>query len=393
MVATRASTPASAALPPLALYVHFPWCVRKCPYCDFNSHALDGGQPPEARYLEALLADLDATREDNASRPITSVFLGGGTPSLFRPDTVARLIERLRERGLLEDAEITLEANPGTVERARFEGYRAAGVTRLSIGVQSFHDGALARLGRIHDGDDARRAIEAALAAGFAHVNADLMHGLPGQTSAEAIADLSMAVAAGVDHVSFYQLTIEPNTAFYRRPPRLPGEDTLAAIEDCGFERLERAGFERYEVSAWARTPRDRCRHNLNYWRFGDYLGIGAGAHGKLTRVDGDGRLRVTRTRRTRMPGDYLAPGGARPSAVASVDAAALPGEFMMNALRLVDGVEPALFEQRTGLPLATLQPIRDRLIEAELMRRDRLAATSRGFDLLNRVIAAFLAP
>ena len=371
--------------PPLALYAHVPWCVRKCPYCDFNSHAIDGALP-EREWLERLRADLDQEVSDDADRPLTSIFFGGGTPSLLAPATIAGALDAVRERfELAPDAEITLEANPGTVEAERFSGYLDAGVNRLSIGIQSFDDTALERLGRVHGGEEAQRALDTAFGAGFIRVNADLMHGLPGQTVRAALADIERALAAGVDHLSWYQLTIEPNTAFHNRPPLLPEEDTLADIEDAGFERLTKAGFERYEVSAWAQTDA-ASRHNLNYWRFGDYLGVGPGAHGKLTRGDG----RVERTRRTRVPRDWFASEAPERNA-ALVDTAALAGEFMMNVLRLTDGVPEALFEARTGLPLATIADALAAARADDLLHADRIAATPLGLRFLDRLVANFV--
>ena len=371
--------------PPLALYVHVPWCVRKCPYCDFNSHALDSALPEQA-WLERLRADLDLEVAAEAMRPLVSIFFGGGTPSLLAPRTIAGALQAVRERfDLAPDAEITLEANPGTVEANRFRGYFEAGVNRLSLGVQSFNDKALERLGRTHGSDDARRALELAFAAGFQRMNADLMHGLPGQTTHAALEDIERARAAGVDHISWYQLTIEPNTAFHKRPPQLPAEDTLGGIEKAGFRQLAAGGFQRYEISAWA-LPGCESRHNLNYWRFGDYLGVGPGAHGKLTGRDGT----VTRTRRTRVPRDWLGGEGPKRQA-ASIKADALPGEFMMNVLRLTGGVPEALFEARTGLPFGRIEaPLAAARAEG-LMETDRLAATPVGTRFLDRLVARFV--
>jgi len=293
------------ALPPLALYLHVPWCVRKCPYCDFNSHEAAAGLP-EAEYVTALLADLDhdlATLPDLVQgRAVSSVFIGGGTPSLFSAAAYERLFDGLRARlPFAADVEITLEANPGTVEQEKFRGYRALGINRLSIGVQSFAPDKLVALGRIHGRDEALHAAQAARAAGFDNFNLDLMHGLPGQTLEEALADIDQAIALGPTHLSWYQLTIEPNTVFYRDPPVLPEDDTLWAIQEAGQARLAAAGLQQYEVSAYAQAGRE-CRHNRNYWEFGDYLALGAGAHGKLTREGG-----VWRYQKTRLPRDYLA--------------------------------------------------------------------------------------
>jgi oxygen-independent coproporphyrinogen-3 oxidase len=323
-----------AALPPLALYVHIPWCVRKCPYCDFNSHERTGSLP-EAEYIQKLLLDLENLLPSVWGRRLTSVFIGGGTPSLFSPESIDALLSGVRARLPLEPgAEITLEANPGTVEAARFRGFRDAGVNRISIGVQSFDERMLKALGRIHSSGEARRAIDAALAS-FERVNVDLMYGLPGQDSAGAVSDIEQAVAAGAPHISAYQLTIEPNTVFFSRPPLLPPHDACADMQVLVENFLNEKQFEHYETSAFAR-PGQRCRHNLNYWQFGDYLGIGAGAHGKVSFPD-----RITRHERPKAPAAYLR-GDAMQEAV--VDPAQLPFEFMLNALRLVEGVASTLF-------------------------------------------------
>lgn len=382
--------PAGAAQdPPLSLYVHIPWCVRKCPYCDFNSHSVHADIDQHA-YVDALLADLDhecRRRELPAAR---SVFIGGGTPSLFEADAIARLLHGIEQRlGLDEDAEITLEANPGTVEAARFAGYRAAGVNRLSIGVQSLDDDRLAALGRIHDAAEARSAVAIARDAGFASINLDLMYGLPAQTVSAALDDLRALLALAPEHVSWYQLTVEPNTAFHHRPPAgLPDGDGLGDIMDAGQALLAEAGYRQYEVSAYARTGH-RCRHNLNYWAFGDYLGLGAGAHGKLTMADGT----VERTTKRRSPQAYLAE--IATGAVSSrhaVPADELPLEFMLNALRLNDGVPTGSFSARTGLAPAA---IRRPLVEARargLLDRDplRLRPTPLGQRFLNDLLGLF---
>jgi oxygen-independent coproporphyrinogen-3 oxidase len=288
--------------PPLSLYIHLPWCVAKCPYCDFNSHALDG-ELPEARYVDALLADLELELPRVWGRPVVSVFLGGGTPSLFSGDAIDRLLSGVRSRlSLAPNAEITMEANPGSVEHDRFEAYREAGVNRISLGIQSFDDGQLARLGRIHRSGEAERAIEAVRTAGFARFNLDLMWALPEQTTSQALADIERALGFGPSHLSHYQLTVEPNTVFAKHPPPLPGEDGVIEMQEACGERLERAGLRAYEISAWA-SPGEESMHNLNYWRFGDYLGIGAGAHGKIT-MPAEGR--VLRTRRKSHPRPYL---------------------------------------------------------------------------------------
>jgi oxygen-independent coproporphyrinogen-3 oxidase len=374
-----------ATLPPLALYVHIPWCVRKCPYCDFNSHERSG-ELPEAQYVEKLFADLEGLLPSVWGRRLGSVFIGGGTPSLFSPESIDRLLSGVRARLPLEpQAEITLEANPGTVEAARFGGFRAAGVNRISIGVQSFDERMLKALGRIHDGAEARRAIEAALAH-FDNVNIDLMYGLPGQSAEMARADLKSGLDFGVPHVSAYQLTIEPNTAFFSRPPPLPAHDACADMQLAAEQQLAEAGFEHYETSAFARPGR-RSRHNLNYWQFGDYLGIGAGAHGKLSFSD-----RVTRHSRLKQPRDFL----AADSTLAEekiVPARELPFEFMLNALRLVEGFEVRLFSERTGLALASVEPALREAENAGLLERDwqRIQPTERGQRFLNELLERFL--
>ncbi len=340
--------------PPLALYIHFPWCVRKCPYCDFNSHA-SGDGPPEKDYVSALLQDLaqDLTGAVTA-RPLVSIFMGGGTPSLFSGGAIARLLHGVRVLAeLAPDAEITLEANPGTADAANFAAYRAAGVNRLSIGIQSLDSEKLLSLGRIHDPHQARAALRLARAAGYDNVNLDLMYALPGQTLVDASSDLEAAIALGPEHVSYYQLTLEPNTPFHRSPPPLPDDDLAADMHDQGLEMLVAADYVEYEVSAHARPGR-RCRHNLNYWTFGDYLGIGAGAHAKLTDAATGA---VERTAKLRHPEDYLAAAqsGRFLSSRRALDADDLILEFALFALRLNEGFDPALFEERTGLPVACL--------------------------------------
>jgi len=372
------------ALPPLALYIHIPWCVRKCPYCDFNSHERTGILP-EAEYLNRLMLDVEGALPSVWGRRVMSIFIGGGTPSLFSPQSIDALLSGVRARLALDpQAEITLEANPGTVEAARFRGFRGAGVNRISIGVQSFDERMLGALGRIHSADEARRAIDAALAS-FDNVNIDLMYALPGQTPAMARADLDAALRFGLPHVSAYQLTLEPNTVFWSKPPALPEHDVAADMQLVAEEELGAAGYEHYETSAFARPGR-RCRHNLNYWQFGDYLGIGAGAHGKLSFPD-----RVTRHARAKQPNEYMKPDARVEESV--VPAAELPFEFMLNALRLVGGFDVALFSERTGLPF---QIVQSRLEDAEkrgLVARDwkRIQPTERGRRFLNDLLEAFL--
>jgi oxygen-independent coproporphyrinogen-3 oxidase len=372
-----------AALPPLALYVHIPWCVRKCPYCDFNSHERTGALP-EKEYLASLFRDIENHLPAVWGRRIVSIFIGGGTPSLFSPESVDALLSGVRSRLQVEPhAEITLEANPGTVEAARFRGFRDAGVNRISIGVQSFDDRMLARLGRIHSAAEARKAVEAALAS-FDNVNLDLMYALPGQTAAMARADLEQAIACGAPHLSAYQLTIEPNTVFYSRPPELPEHDAAADMQLAAEEALGAAGYEHYETSAFAR-PGQRCRHNLNYWEFGDYLGIGAGAHGKISFPD-----RVTRHERAKQPREYMETGN---SVEKTVPLAELPFEFMLNALRLVEGFDVPLFAERTGLPLSVIEAELNGAESRGLLARDwkRIRPTERGQRFLNELLEEFL--
>lgn len=375
---------------PLSLYVHIPWCVRKCPYCDFNSHELHG-ELPAAAYVQALLRDLDASVEARLP-PLQSVFIGGGTPSLLPGEDMARLLDGIRDRlALVADAEITLEANPGTVEAGRFHDYYSAGINRLSLGVQSFDNAQLARLGRIHDAAEAARAIAIAVQSGFDNFNIDLMFGLPQQSIDAALADLERAIAFEPTHISWYQLTIEPNTVFYKRPPLLPDDDRLWDMQQAGRALLKGAGYVQYEVSAYARADR-QCRHNLNYWRFGDYLGIGAGAHGKLTDVEA-GTIR--RQARHRLPQAYLHKAGSNAviadQRLLSEDDAVF--EFMLNALRLTAGVPLSLFERHTGLAAGILQPALTAAQESRLLRRsvNRLQPSAHGRRFLNDLIAQFL--
>ncbi len=380
--------------PPRSLYVHLPWCLQKCPYCDFNSHARR--RPvPETAYVDALLADLQADLAGLPLAPLVSIFFGGGTPSLFSPAAIGRLLEGIAERSpLAAEAEITLEANPGAADAARFAGYRAAGVNRLSIGVQSFDDGALRRLGRIHDGAAARAAAEAATTAGFTRLNLDLMYALPGQSVAAALEDVRLGMALTGDHLSHYQLTLEPGTPFATSPPAdLPAEQTLADMQAEAESLLAGGGFAHYEVSAWAR-PGGASRHNLNYWQFGDYLGIGAGAHGKLTRPEG-----IYRLAKPTHPQHYLLAAAnwrtrgeplALPTPVAP---AARTFEFLLNALRLADGVPLALFTARTGLTAAALEPVRTQAVADGLLEPApaRLQPTPLGRRFLNDLLTRFL--
>lgn len=373
---------------PQSLYIHIPWCVRKCPYCDFNSHALRGAID-EAGYVRHLLADL---AHDLDPRPIESIFIGGGTPSLFSAAAIAALLDGInRQSPLPENCEITLEANPGTFEQAKFADYRAAGVNRLSIGVQSFDAAQLHALGRIHNRDEAIRAVAIAEQAGFQRINLDLMFALPGQDVAGALADLRQATALAPEHISWYQLTLEPNTAFYANPPALPDTDTQIDIFEAGSAYLTAHGYRQYETSAW--RAGEPCRHNLNYWQYGDYLGIGAGAHGKQTR----GGV-ITRSSKYRAPGAYQKAAGADGNPYRdqrfTVPRDEQPFEFMMNALRLKDGVPTAYLHERSALTLADLRPTLDRLIAQGLIDpaiEQRLKTTERGFALLNNVLDAFL--
>jgi putative oxygen-independent coproporphyrinogen III oxidase len=385
----RPGTVTLAALPPLSLYVHLPWCLKKCPYCDFNSHE-QLGTVPEARYLDALVADLEAALPQVWGRRVSSVFIGGGTPSLFSPAGIDRLLADIRARLPLEPGcEVTLEANPGTFERERFRAFRAAGVTRLSVGVQSFDDAALRAIGRVHDAAQARAAVEEAAAA-FETWNLDLMYALPGQTLAALDADLDAALAFAPPHLSVYHLTLEPNTWFARHPPALPSEDLAAEMLDHITERTAAAGLARYEVSAYARAGH-RCVHNLNYWQFGDYLGIGAGAHGKLSFIP----ERIVRQTRWREPQTYMARAleGNAVSSETPVDAAQLPFEFMLNALRLRDGFDLSLFAERTGQGTAAIAEALRRAAAEGLIEHahGRVRPTARGFDFLSELQQRFL--
>ncbi|MBI5936505.1 MAG: oxygen-independent coproporphyrinogen III oxidase-like protein [Betaproteobacteria bacterium] len=376
------------APPPLTLYIHIPWCVRKCPYCDFNSHGLRADLP-EAAYVEALTRDLEFALPSIWGRPIEAVFFGGGTPSLFSPEAIDAILTQVRTLTRLNPlAEITLEANPGTFERERFKGFRDAGVNRLSLGIQSFSDAHLHALGRIHSAAEAIHAAESAIAL-FDSVNLDLMYALPGQSLAQAEADLRQAIALGPRHLSAYHLTLEANTAFAAKPPSLPGDEAAADMQERIEAMLMDAGYRHYETSAFAR-PGSECRHNLNYWLFGDYLGIGAGAHAKLSFHD-----RIVRQARTKHPDDYLAKAGT-PEAIADerrLGTAELAFEFMMNALRLNEGFDARLFQQRTGLPLGRVEPV---LAEAEargLIVRDAqdIVPTLLGRRFLNELLQMFL--
>lgn len=380
------------ALPPLSLYVHIPWCVRKCPYCDFNSHEAKGAIP-EREYVDALIADLEFDLPRVWGRKLKSIFIGGGTPSLFSPDSIDRLLSAVRARlpFISPDIEVTLEANPGTVEQGKFAELRAAGINRLSIGVQSFDAGALERLGRIHGAKEAIRAVEQAHAAGFDNFNLDLMFGLPDQTQAAAANDVATAIALEPAHISYYQLTLEPNTLFAARPPVLPEDDAIAAIQERGQQTLAKHGYRQYEVSAYARAEK-QCVHNLNYWMFGDYLGIGAGAHAKISDAQTQS---IKRLWKMKNPRDYLAavPASAFVGGESILTPADAGFEFMMNALRLNDGFEIRLFTERTGLPLSIVEgPLslarRKGWIE---VTSTQIRATQQGLRYLNDVLEGFL--
>lgn len=376
-------------LPPLALYIHFPWCLRKCPYCDFNSHEARGGSFPEKDYLDALIADLEASLPQVWGRQVVSVFIGGGTPSLLSAGSAEMLLAEIgKNLDLAPDAEITLEANPCTVEADKFAAFRAAGINRVSLGVQSFDDRCLAALGRIHNAAEAHRAIELALKY-FDNLNLDLMYALPRQTLTETRRDIEAAANSGATHISAYHLTLEPNTPFHRAPPPLPDEDLAADMQEIVEETLASAGYQNYETSAFARPGR-RCQHNLNYWSFGDYLGLGAGAHGKLTSPTG-----IVREVRHKHPQAYLR-GLSNEDFVQErrqITEEALPFEFMMNALRLTEGFPPALFEQRTGLPLATIAHELKTAQQRGLLEvtPERIAPTLQGRRFLNDLLQIFL--
>ncbi|MCG8325170.1 MAG: radical SAM family heme chaperone HemW [Thiotrichales bacterium] len=376
---------------PLSLYVHLPWCVKKCPYCDFNSYAADS-EVPDNEYVAALVRDLESALPQIWGRRVESIFLGGGTPSLFSGAAIRELLNRLHARLNFNPAiEITLEANPGTVDAGHFHAYRRAGINRLSLGVQSFSDSRLSALGRIHDSAQAVSAYDSARTAGFDNINIDLMFGLPGQSPAAAMQDLQQAIELAPEHISWYQLTIEPNTYFYKKPPELPGEDHLWDIQCAGLEFLQQHGYQQYEVSAHARDGR-QCRHNLNYWHFGDYLGIGAGAHSKLTDIR---RQCIRRMIRHRNPDGYLQRAGSA-SAIVSDQALAMhdvPLEFMLNALRLTAGFPSRLFLQRTGLPLNRISTALEQAEHGGYLHWDekQIVPTDKGRHFLNDLLQLFM--
>ncbi|MGD8569375.1 MAG: radical SAM family heme chaperone HemW [Gammaproteobacteria bacterium] len=380
------------SLPPLTLYVHTPWCVQKCPYCDFNSHPLRDDSAHEDQYLEALLRDLEQDLERIWGRRVISIFIGGGTPSVMSPGFYDRLMSGLRARLMINaDAEITLEANPGTVDYEKFQGFHDAGINRLSIGVQSFNDEHLHQLGRIHSGDEARGAFEAARAAGFENINLDLMFGLPGQTPTQALADVNQALALAPEHLSYYQLTIEPNTYFAAHPPILPDDEKIWTIQGEGVRRMVEHGYRQYEVSAYAQAGR-QCIHNRNYWEFGDYLGIGAGAHSKLTDMNAQKLIRLTKEKH---PLQYIdkALHASPLMEEKTLSRRDLPVEYMLNALRLTDGFSTGAFEERTGLPIALAEQPLQQAEQKGLIEWDihSIRPTERGKQFLNDLVELFL--
>lgn len=400
-MAASLSSENKITLPPLSLYIHVPWCVRKCPYCDFNSHEFKGKSAeehiPEAEYVQALLDDLEADLPYVQGREIQTIFIGGGTPSLLSVEAYKNLLEGLQKKvSFVKDIEITMEANPGTFEAEKFADYRKLGINRLSIGVQSFADKQLKHLGRIHDGQQAIAAIKMAKEAGFDNFNIDLMHGLPDQSEAQALADIQQAIDLGPTHLSWYQLTIEPNTEFFKRPPVLPEDETLWDIQEAGQKLLAKHGFIQYEVSAYAQADK-QATHNLNYWQFGDYLGIGAGAHGKVTDlINAPKSLTaspVFRTWKTRAPKDFLNKNKQFLAGKESIQNEDLGLEFLMNALRLQDGFDLNLFEQRTGFPLDTIADRINAAIEKGLLIKQgsQIKTTPQGSLFLNEILAFFM--
>lgn len=375
-------------LPPLSLYVHIPWCIKKCPYCDFNSHQGTENIPEQA-YLNALLKDLRNDLHWVKDRKLHSIFFGGGTPSLFSAQSIEKIIGAADKHiGFETDIEITLEANPGTAEQQKFADFYSAGVNRLSIGVQSFNDQHLKSLGRIHNAEHAKKAIEMAQKSGFERFNIDLMHGLPEQSRENAMADLEIAIQTGASHISWYQLTIEPNTSFYSRPPLLPEEDQLADIQELGMQQLGNAGFSQYEVSAFAKGG-EACRHNLNYWQFGDYIGIGAGAHGKLSMPE---NAEIIRTTKTRQPEHFMSREKTALASQNPISRDQLSLEFMMNGLRLTQGVKKEFYTQRTGLDESVIAQVimqleQDGLIKAQA---DNFCTTDTGIRFLDTVLQRF---
>lgn len=379
-----------AQLPPLALYIHMPWCVQKCPYCDFNSHQLKSSFP-EQDYIDRLLYDLEQEMPYIWGRQLSSIFIGGGTPSLFSAQSYEKLLSGIRALMPFHSSmEITMEANPGTVEADKFLGFYQAGINRISIGVQSFEDQFLSKLGRIHSGSEATRAFDIARQAGFNNINLDLMYGLPEQSIEQALSDLKRAIKLSPEHISWYQLTLEPNTLFYHQPPAMPDDEHTAQISESGIALLQQNSFHQYEVSAYSRDGKYASQHNLNYWQFGDYLGIGAGAHGKISRLDNQ---TITRKSKKRHPKDYLDSTKPIVDVERQLTQQELPLEFMMNAMRLKNGVDANLFFQTTGLLLSQLEPY---LTQAKkegliIVDDDRLSPSQQGFSFLNHLLEMFL--
>ncbi len=379
-------------LPPLSLYIHVPWCVRKCPYCDFNSHKAEETLP-EQEYIESLLADLERDMAWVQGRDIQSIFIGGGTPSLLSVKAFEDLFIGLKKKlNFSHDIEITLEANPGTFEAEKFKGYRELGINRLSIGIQSFQDHQLKHLGRIHNGLEAKQAVKLAKDAGFSNFNLDLMHGLPDQSLQDALNDIQQAIDLGPTHISWYQLTIEPNTEFYKYPPQLPQDETLWSIQEAGQALLAQHGFNQYEISAYAQSGK-QARHNINYWQFGDYLGIGAGAHGKVTIIDNDpNKSTIIRTSKTRLPKDYLNKDKIQSVNTEEIALEDRDLEFFMNALRLYQGTSFEIFEQRTGLSIEHCKSKMEHAIEAGLLENtNEIKTTPKGQLFLNELLEKFL--
>ncbi len=379
-------------LPPLGLYIHIPWCIKKCPYCDFNSHAIKAAGIPESDYVDALLADLTQELPDIWGRSITSVFIGGGTPSTFSADALDKLLCGIRAlTNLHPETEITMEANPGTFEQEKFNDYRRIGINRLSIGIQSFSSTSLQALGRVHSSAEAENSVDIARNAGFERLNLDLMFGLPNQSEEQATDDLDKAISLGPDHISWYQLTMEPNTAFFNKPPIVPDDESLWEIHNRGIERLEAAGFKQYEVSAFSRN-KQQCIHNLNYWTFGDYVGIGAGAHGKISFANTG---EIIRRQKQRHPSSYLASANStkRLSGENTIAVRDTAIEFMMNALRLKDGVEQSLFSRHTGIPSQILTKQLTKAIDRGLIEEDEelFRTTDLGYQHLNTVLELFM--
>jgi putative oxygen-independent coproporphyrinogen III oxidase len=378
-------------LPPLSLYIHIPWCIKKCPYCDFNSHEASQSFPEE-EYVDALISDFETDWSRIEPRQIHSIFIGGGTPSLFSANNLDVLLKNIRAiSGYEEDIEITLEANPGTAEAKKFKAFREIGINRLSIGIQSFEDQQLNNLGRIHNGSEAKQAIEVALQSGFENINLDLMHGLPGQTIEEALADIKTALSYNPTHLSWYELTIEPNTMFYSKPPSLPNAALIEELQSNGRALLNRSNFKQYEVSAYAKENR-QSQHNINYWSFGDYIGIGAGAHGKLSDQKTNA---ILRTRKHKQPQHYLRSELSRVAEILEVAEADRPLEFLLNALRLKSGFMQFEFEQRTGVPFSTIVKKVEYLGNSGMLALDKVdgsvRATDKGYQLLNNVLEEFL--